>query len=126
MPLRNVEFAREVYAFLMANPDKHDQNVFWAETRCGTVACVAGTAAILAGATILKLDSSSDDDYVRTTHFMLDPAGKEVMISQFAREALGLDYYDADNLFYSCDSRAEALDYLEKLIEDAEQLQATG
>jgi len=71
---------RGVAAYLRGHPDEYDQSIWGHETECGTVMCIGGTAAMLAGYkpdSIFTWDEVSRDDDV------------EVPIWELASELLG-------------------------------------
>ncbi|MES9516585.1 hypothetical protein ACIQYW_19075 [Rhodococcus erythropolis] len=87
----NIEFAEEVYQYLIDHPDEHNQGQWTKTTPCGTVRCIAGTACHLAGHGI-------------TTASILTGA-----LAYTARKLLGLTAWEADRLFHCPDNEAALL-----------------
>ena len=104
--------AQAVLDYILMNPEKHDQSLWvkdangWAPTpeqfdSCGTTMCVAGTAAWL---------TRSEEDFkelVRNGYIERESTGWE----RAGAEALGLDYMQAAQLFFTMDNEV-ALDML--------------
>ncbi len=76
----NAENLRTLAHELRADPESYDQSTWGYETECGTVACVAGHAAKLAGLPLNRRGS---------------------LIAKAAREWLGIDSAAASTLFNS-------------------------
>ncbi|WP_234551486.1 hypothetical protein [Rhodococcus qingshengii] len=97
----NIEFAEEVYQYLIDHPDEHNQGQWTKTTPCGTVRCIAGTACHLAG-------------YEITAAFGVTGA-----LAYTARKLLGLTAWEADRLFFLTDNTA-ALHLFREYIDRAE------
>lgn len=126
--MANVERLMKLRAAVAANPERHYQK-FWAsrpvdqetgellvEGVCGTTCCMAGTASLLAGE---KIDWENGTDVMRDDDRMVRVAGmlkSGEYIENFAAEWLGLDGYQASDLFMTMNER-EALEMLDDLIE---------
>lgn len=77
--------AQQIVDFIIENPEKHNQDVFFQETDCGTTMCIAGAAIMIAyGIT------SGDKLYA-------DP-------EDIAAPLLGLDSREAARLFYTAEN----------------------
>lgn len=82
---------------------------------CGTSVCFAGAAAVVAGMPIYR-----DDEEViagKYTRVILKD-GKTESIEGWAVKYLGLDYDQADRIFYSCDVQdsEELLEVIEEVL----------
>lgn len=107
----NVDLLKRTLAHIEAHPDRWDQ-MDWRNTdadseRCGTACCFAGWAAILNGSTW-----DVPDDQVRQQLDLDEDRLMEVdggvMVSDAARDALGLTGKQADQLF-DCGNRLRDL-----------------
>ena len=92
----NIEFAEEVYQYLIDHPDEHNQGQW-----CGTARCIAGTACHLAGHKITPVSLLTDE------------------VARTARRLLGLTAWEAGQLFYRTDNAA-ALRLFREYIDRAE------
>lgn len=104
--------AHELMAFLIEHPEMHDQD-FWIQfaptwngqdmttalafQQCGTTACAAGWAVLLAGGRIYSGERSKLN-------------GKSEPINVQARELLGLSVEEAHHLFYETHTLDEVCD----------------
>ena len=102
----NVLLLRKTLEYARAHPDEVDLSRWAGVTDCGTTACLAGTAAILAGHTIDWLQADCNGNVSYTTD------GRH--IEYVARDELGLHRSESDILFY-CDSLAQAWEVAEEL-----------
>ena len=75
------------------------------EGSCGTTACVAGWAALHDGWSV-RTTRTDNEDYVDIEQYAISPTGKEfgsgrnIDFQEQGQEALGLEYGDANKLFY--------------------------
>lgn len=83
--------AQEVVDFIMANPERHNQQSWFGSAHCGTTMCIAGTVAMF------ELDVNSIKDFRLAT--------QNESILDFAGERLGLSHAEAHSLFFTRDNR---------------------
>lgn len=118
-------FARRVYDYLVAHPERHNQGGFGHKNSCGTTMCIAGTAAWLdpgipvygwfddynKGLVMLDKNcfSATSGDSVSPTDKIVARAG----------ELLGLTPVEANQLFYTFHNQV-ALDVLRGHVEALE------
>jgi hypothetical protein len=95
------ELAYDVLAHIRANPHEWDQGTWLHETRCGTVACFAGWACLLAG------DEAHFGDTVMTEDGVLD-------VDVRAADLLDLTCDDANDLFSEYNTLVDLERYVEK------------
>jgi hypothetical protein len=93
------ERVKLVLAQIDATPELWDQGVWMAHTQCGTTACVAGWACLLAGADPTE-ELSWEDTYVR-----LGDRTEDVPV--LAAELLGLSGAQAEALFWETNTRED-------------------
>jgi hypothetical protein len=77
--------------YIHEHPEAWDQGEWAARSHCGTTACFAGTAVILAG---------YDFDFCYTDVDATDVLTNGLSIREVARIELGLSYPEANQLFY--------------------------
>ena len=108
MPELNLPLAKAVLDKIVSEPESHDQGNWAYKTECGTVCCIAGWTMLLSGEYEFN-DSGyiTDHEGYRVGHFM---AGAEL---------LGLDFEQANNLFYNMDNHGAVL-LLKEFINEAE------
>lgn len=82
--------AQQVVDFIIANPEKHSQESWFANTQCGTTMCIAGTVAMF------ELDVHSITEFKWRTN--------DSSIFHFAAIRLGLNGDEANYLFYNMDN----------------------
>lgn len=97
---RDEAMLRKVGDFIVENPEKYKQSRW-----CGTTMCVAGTAVFLRSDFKRFINDSTVQLTDRSSHF----------IEELGQETLGLDYDDAQTLFYAA--------WLPDGVEDDESLQ---
>lgn len=96
------------------HPEQHDQGHFiLEEPHCGTTACIAGHASLLAGARPLRGPN------IREFTWVILPDGDEVRVSDHARSLLGLDEFESEPIFFNTDNVA-ALARFDQHIADGE------
>lgn len=88
----NTELARKVRDQILLEPDSHRQDVWAEETDCGTTACVAGWACIIAGKADLYWDSEGDANIWRAP-IAPESFGSYRRWAVTAEEVLGIDRY---------------------------------
>lgn len=109
----DIPFARKVLEHLIAHPEEHRQANFGMRTACGTTACIAGTAVLMDPDTQVQWTSDGAMTYaVQVGEDLVD-------ITDRAAALLGLDFDDANRLFYIF-GNMESLKFLSQLIEQAE------
>lgn len=116
----DIPYARKVLEHLIAHPEEHEQAHIGQRNRCGTTACIAGTAVLMDSASTVTWGSDGHMNIVQ-----VDGEGAEVA-SKRAQKLLGLDEDDAHHLFFdetSMDNDA-ALALLADYIAQAETAQA--
>jgi hypothetical protein len=88
----NVHLLQQTLSYIETHPEEWQQG----EWRCGTNACFAGHAALLAGARWVHPDHQFDD-------YVITPDAQEVFVADFAQQVLELNgdqasvLFDADN-----------------------------
>lgn len=115
----NIEKLKALHERLVTTPEGWDQE-FWAQQKdCGTSYCMAGWACVLDGQKIDwglgNSDADSVDGYAESSYLT---TGERV--DEKGREILGLNYEQADDLFY-CTNNASALMRLENLIDELDR-----
>ena len=116
MPITTPEqlaLAKEVSEHLHEHPEQHYQGDWFAETECGTTACVAGWTAILDGARLVREPFGLADG---PTKARIVVGGEPIGV--YAQRALGLTNLEAERLFHYEIDNALALSYLDDLIDD--------
>jgi hypothetical protein len=96
----NAERLLDVLTFLEVHPDRHDQNYWVLRRACGTVACLAGWAALRNG--YVESYSSEDPSYFRGVYRSDDPHQELRAIRNVAEEVLDLTPEEGDLLFDYC------------------------
>jgi hypothetical protein len=99
----NAELLEQTMQFILDNPKKHDPKVWLEESSCGTTACFAGWACILALKTI--------------------PSWRPV--AYMAADLLGLDDDDAYILFHGSNTVDQLQHYVKSLV-NGEHLTPSG
>jgi hypothetical protein len=139
----DIPAATELHTFLSENPDKHNQEVFYAaDVDCGTTGCVAGWKAALDG--LKFVDRHAGDNFgvhvtfdingfdqpetdqikrVSADYAVIAKTGRYIGPDDYAQRALGLTDSEAHELFYESRTSGDALDYLWKLITEATEAQ---
>jgi hypothetical protein len=118
----NQERMTAVIARIEADPDSFDMAEYYAQTSCGTVACLAGHTCLEMGLVPGALYSVSVEEArediqgdqqrswmaqpYQTAHRMIDEYGRRVDVHTTARDYLGLSLKEAQDLFYSFDVRS--------------------
>lgn len=110
--MRNYELIKRVYDHVTTHPELHDQEIWGEQKACGTTACIAGHAVMLAGCT----------PKWRQTGFGLQMSGVEgyddaVFVGDVAQQLMGLSESEAERLFYYTDE-SEAIDTLAEILEE--------
>lgn len=77
------------------------------ENSCGTTACVAGHAAIIAAPSVYKYNYARDS--------LVLPSDEEVYIEEYSRKALGITNYQSNWLFQSDRTKEQVLWALDKI-----------
>ena len=95
--MRNIELLEKTMTFIKDNPTKHDQRVWVNDAgSCGTTACFAGWAAMLAGWTAHEVDSCQD------------------IAGEIGANLLGLTFQECRALFYGMNT----VDELELMVKE--------
>ncbi len=100
----HIERRKLVLAQIEATPEAHRQGIWLLDSACGTHACIAGWAALLAGA-----DPDWDEDSRRAHQVWTDQGRANVPL--YAQGLLGLTPGETDDLFWE----ASASTAVEKL-----------
>ena len=114
------ELAQQVRDQIMFHPETHNQSVWFQRMECGTTACVAGWACMLAGDEVNAEDITGLSVYTVSPNFtwrQFDGVKTIQSIPSRAQDLLGLNGYIQEWLFHENRSREEviqALDYLAK------------
>lgn len=100
----NVELLVETMVYIDENPRQHDQSLWYATTDCGSYACYAGHALILAGwqpymPDYQGLPTRSSDRFL-PPEFEGDAAANAVYVEDAARKILGITAEQATILFH--------------------------
>ena len=96
----NVPLLRKTLEHITAHPEEWDQTVWMrnnAETACGTAGCPAGTALAIQG-----YEFEYGNLYSNQAHHIA--GGDRVFIGEVAAKELGLDEFQAEELFDSVNS----------------------
>jgi hypothetical protein len=98
----NVDLAQRTLNFVIHHPEQHDQFQLMGQSACGSVGCIAGWAATLAGFDLPSRPSYDD----------------LVEMQRFARDELGLTENEFQ-LFYANYDRDKAIDIVRDYIDQA-------
>ena len=112
----NLDLMRAVREQITKHPETHDQTSWGERTKCGTTHCIAGWACALNGDTI----QWEPDESVGESASSVTTKDGQLPIDDRARELLGLDDFEASDLFYAF-TRTHALARLGALIEKGER-----
>jgi hypothetical protein len=114
----DIAYARKVLEHLIAHPEEHSQNYFGMQEACGTTACIAGTAVLMdPESTVTWSSANMPYGAQQMTNVVVD--GTSMDEEDRARSLLGLDWVDANTLFYNFND-VEALGLLASYIDQAE------
>lgn len=91
----DIQALDEVITQIKAHPELHDQEVFFAQTECGTAGCVAGWRVLLDGGEPHTYDNGTVSDLYAN----LPGSVKPIDIPEYAQRRFGLDNESADVLF---------------------------
>lgn len=131
----NEGLLRAVRDKILMEPDQHRQASWMTvqvdeplprgtEISCPTTGCVAGWACAMSGDLAL-VDSASfeefDAEIVYTIWEVLTPKGQVLEIEERGAQLLGLDEYQAEELFDGQNSRDTVLKMLDDLIKEASE-----
>jgi hypothetical protein len=109
MPV-NVELLKRTLEFIEANPKEWDQ-----KTWCGTSCCFAGHAAILAGSR--RVEKAREPGALSWAH-VRRPDGKLGLVWEVAERELGLDEWQASELFAADNTLADLRRIVGELVTD--------
>lgn len=126
----NKELLQKTMNLINAKPETHDQANWVFETSnspCGTTMCFAGHAAVLAGAEIPDPKKHLVSDwyvgeggkylnYLDYNNLESRKRDEATSVAFYARQALGLDYEQAEYLFGHDLSREDLEDAVEELV----------
>jgi hypothetical protein len=101
----NMPLIRKTMEYIYVHPHSWDQGAWVSETSCGTTMCFAGTAALLAGAT---LDPKTDT--------CTSPDGYIMSIQDYAAQELGLDWAQEEEIFFG---NADTPEEMQRIVERA-------
>lgn len=90
-------------------PSEWKQTFWLTRESCGTACCMAGKVAVDDGG-IPIFDTQGEAFRVRL------PGGKTQGVSEYAREVLGLDYFDASDLFSANNQLTDVLHVINNLL----------
>lgn len=104
MPERNVELLEKTMQYIQDHPEQHAQESWMHATECGTAACFAGWACLLAGLEQVQGTGFATRSTVRSGPLTLTKAyktnvGEVVSIPSEAAAQLGLTEREAGILF---------------------------
>lgn len=122
---KNIALLKTTLDFIQANPDKHDQADWVEVNRCGTTMCFAGHAAALSGAEVPKDNKAwrlnPDGSLVERDENGRRTGG--ILIEDYARELLGMNYDEASFIFYCTENEEipNRINYLIDLWERGEE-----
>lgn len=133
----NASLLRRTMAYLEEHPDELYSEVWVALTPCGTVRCIAGTVAHLAGykfryknwnAFLVDSDTSRNQIEIDLLEIQCSACRTTSgeFISVVARQELGLDHYAAARLFDPKNKLSDLRSIVADLIEQAEREGATS
>lgn len=97
----NFDLASAALDYIEAHPAEHDQSWWGEKTECGTTMCFAGHVVTQAGATLRFYGDN------QSTNVCVDADGIERFIETYAQELLGIDFLEAEHLFFACDDLNE-------------------
>lgn len=115
----NADLMRQTVDTIRENQDRWDQRQ-WIDLidaddpACGTTLCFAGFAACLTGAEFVPVGQYNDGSYYQLARVLTDDGGEELVSDRAARD-LGLDYRQADRIFYN--TSLSDVDELSALVE---------
>lgn len=118
MTTPNTEELVAIYQHIKANPEEWKQGAWGVRNDCGTRFCVAGLAAVRAGATpIWEPDLMPDENGLDATWDLAGFTfkGEERGIVGLAQEVLGLTDARADSLFWGGNDLAEIRRVIERI-----------
>lgn len=107
----NVELARQTLQAIRDHEDRWNQRQFVelkdeTSPECGTTLCFAGFAACLTGAEFVPPEVYFDDTENGTKYWyqpntVITPEGDTVGVESYAMDVLGLNYGQANTIFYN-------------------------
>lgn len=107
--------------------ERFDMSDFIQPNECGTAACIAGHACLIMG---FKIGPHPDFE---GELIFVNKKGRKIIPESEAGQWLGLDYREADNLFFGrwspkflSASKAEAIAHLEKMLNEATAYEEAG
>jgi hypothetical protein len=103
-PTPDLPLLKKAVEYVDAHPEEWDQEEWYAEDHCGTVACLAGRTCLLAGDTPSDLEPGLNGRL--QTAFIVRDGGGVQDISERARELLGLTH-DECRMFSATNDRAD-------------------
>lgn len=110
---RNYELIKQLADYIETHPEEHDQNAWGHRTACGTTACAAGHAIILAGYSPIW-ETSADD---QTGAWMMGVEGFGRFVGDVAQDLLGLSGREALRLFYNT-RNGDVVPFLRTILEE--------
>lgn len=123
--MANLDRLKLLRETVIANPDRWEQRNWAKKTECGTTLCFAGWAATLKGEELFwGFPETMQEDIQYYGFVITGTLANGRTISGVAKEWLGLDYDQADKLFYS--DQFNGLDHLNELIAETELEQENG
>lgn len=96
-PIKNWPLLWKTYDHIVAHPEEWDQTEYATKRTCGTAACFAGTAVLIAEPTATFVWQADGDENFVASIAVVD--GEKRAIATVAAEHLGLDPWEADVLF---------------------------
>lgn len=110
----NVDLMQKTLDYIAMHPEEHDQDDWAQRNGCDTTRCMAGTAVHVApGWKLYWFDALASDDYDNTTS-AVDDHGRIRSVSGLAEELLGLDYSQANDMFYQASDLEDLYAYAER------------
>lgn len=120
-PAPNLPLIRKVLDHIEAHPETHDQDTWGQRTECGTTLCFAARALALAGGVFEWYESVDGGELIGQVALPGQPTAGGV--ERTAKELLGLDRVEVEELFFRAREVADVREVCEQIAHRAgEQL----
>jgi hypothetical protein len=95
-----------VLGYIEAHPEQHNQSLYGIQNECGTTACVAGHAVLMAGD---EVEWYNHEDKNQRIMMSVKHDGQWMPVFEAARSVLDLSSQQAIELFYCWDNDIDVL-----------------